>query len=475
MNGQGEMLVVDQGSHASRALQLAADGRVIGSGEAGVPAREPGPGRCEPDAEAIVDSVRRAVGEALAGRRPGDGVVAALATQRSTIACWDRETGEALAPVISWRDRRNARWIESLAPDPGEVRRVTGLVPSPHYGASKLRWCLDHQPRVSGARAAGRLCLGPLSSFLLFRLLEGRPFVVDPANASRTLLWDVTTGEWSPRMLDLFGIPADCLPRCVPSRHAFGALRLGGGEIPLRVCTGDQAAALFARGEPRRDTAYVNIGTGGFVQRPFDAPAGPVDGLLESVAWRDGDDTLRVLEGTVNGAGAAVTWLAGDLGIPETSLVEAAAAWMAEASNPPLFVNGVGGLGAPWWVPDCPVRFEGEGGPAEKTVAVLESIAFLLRANLEAMDAAAGPVTRLVVTGGLSRLDGLCARLASLAGVPAERPAETEATAAGLAFLLSGRSRGEGGSPDVFEPRPDPALAGRYARWREAMETAIRG
>jgi glycerol kinase len=127
--------------------------------------------------------------------------------------------------VLSWQDRRHAAWLDALALDPAELRAVTGLVASAHYGASKLRWCLDHLPEVSAAQAAGRLCCGPLASFVLHRLLDDRPCLADPANAARTLLFDLHAGDWSEALLGRFGIPRECLPRCVPSRHPFGVLR----------------------------------------------------------------------------------------------------------------------------------------------------------------------------------------------------------------------------------------------------------
>lgn len=468
----GHALLIDQGSHATRASLAGPDGSVTSPVGVDIAAYRPASDRCEHDAEALVASVSRAVAGAVADR---PATAAALATQRSTVVCWDRETGAALSPVISWQDRRSAHWLGELGLDSEEVRQVTGLVPSPHYGASKLRWCLDHLPAVRSALDQKRLCMGPLSSFLLFRCLAGQPFVVDPANASRTLLWDVTARDWSPLMLERFGIPRSCLPECVPSRYDFGLLVTGGIGVPLTVCTGDQAAALFAFGEPRSDTAYVNIGTGAFVQRPVDGPPPQVPGLLQSVAWQSGDVSTSVLEGTVNGAGSAMAWLAGQLSVPLEQLLGSADEWLSRSEPVPLFINGVGGLGAPFWKPDCPVRFIGHGDAAAKTVAVLESIAFLLATNLEAMRPALGRESRIVVSGGLARLDGLCGRLACVAGVPVERPGEVEATVAGLARLATGKTPAKGEPSRVFRASPDPPLESRYQRWREAVSAALAG
>jgi len=476
MPGAGYFLLLDQGSHASKAFLVGGDGEWLASGECPLDSTEPGPGLREHDPEQLLASVRGALDSAMRGIPPDASEVAVgIATQRSTVVCWDRETGEALSPVISWQDRRNSAWLDELALDPADVHRITGLVPSPHYGAGKLRWCLDHLPAVRKAQAAGRLCLGPLSSYLLSSLLEEHPFVVDPANASRTLLWDVGTGDWSPVMLGHFGIPAACLPRCVPSRWAYGTLSVAGRRGSVEVCTGDQAAALFAQGPPRPDALYVNIGTGAFIQRPADGTPPPVPGLLRSVAWRDATRTLIVLEGTVNGAGAALDWLAARVGRPVETLLERADPWLDGVQDPPLFINGVGGLGAPYWRPDCPVRFEGEaeGDVAASTVAVVESIAFLVQVNFEVIGAALGPARRVVVTGGLARLDGLCRRLAELTGLPVERPPQLQATSMGLARLMSSRVGRDAGPPEVFQPPGSGPVRERYGRWRRAMEAAV--
>ncbi len=235
--------------------------------------------------------------------------VAGLATQRSTIVCWERSTGRPLADAISWQDRRNAAWLERLRPHEAQVRALTGLVLSPHYGASKLRWCLDHLPAVQRAAHSGDLAAGPLSSFLTARLLAERPFVADPANAARTLLFDPQRLDWSPPLLATFDIAREHLPRCVPTRFEFGAMPFGRGRIPLRACTGDQSAAAYAFGPPLEDAAYVNLGTGAFVQRTVPSGVRPADGLLLSVLSSDGDGVAYSHEGTVNGAGSAIDWL----------------------------------------------------------------------------------------------------------------------------------------------------------------------
>jgi glycerol kinase len=471
-------LALDVGGHAARTIVFDAAGAAVAEGRAAIETQRPGPDRVEHDggalARAVTDAVARAA-EAL-GPRAAAIAAAGLATQRSTIACWDRATGEALCPVISWQDRRAAAWLAAFAPRAAEVRSVTGLVLSPHYGASKLRWCLDHVPRVREAQRRGRLALGPLASFLLCRILEERPVAADPANASRTLLWDAGRRDWSPALLDLFGVPRAALPRCVPSAHAYGTLAVGARRVPLVVCTGDQSAALFGGGAPREDTAYVNVGTGAFLQRVTGSARADAPRLLASVIWQEGERATYVMEGTVNGAGSALEEVGRALGFAPGEVDAGAAAWLAAAADPPLFLNGVSGLGSPWWVPRFESRFVGAGTPQEKIAGVLESIVFLLAVNLDEMRAARPGLARVLISGGISVLDEFCRRLAGLAGAAVERPSYPEATARGLAYLVAGRPGGWAWPPPLarFDPAPGAQSARRFDRWRAIIEEAVK-
>jgi len=465
------VLALDQGSHASRAVLYDSTGGVVAEARQAVGTRREGDDRVEQDPEELFGTLRTAAVDACDSPAVrGRAVVAAgLATQRSTVLCWERGSGRALTAALSWQDRRNAAWLAGLQPHAAEVRGITGLPLSPHYGASKLRWCLDHVPGLRQAAAAGRLAAGPLSSFLASRLAEQQPCLVDPANASRTLLYDPATLDWSEPLLRLFEVERTCLPACTPTRHAFGRLVLRERSVPLSICTGDQSAAAFAFGRPEPHTALVNIGTGAFVQRLAPEGASLPPGLLRSVLYADATGTLHAHEGTVNGAGGALDWLRGRV-VLDVDRALAALPAQPGRTEPPLFMNGVGGLGAPYWRADFPSEFVGDGDDLARLAAVLESIAFLLCVNLAALQRSA-PLARIRIGGGLARSDYLCRVLADASGLVVERHGVTEATARGVAFLAAGDPARWRTPPveRVFAPSGDAALAARFCRWQSGM------
>ena len=470
-------LALDQGGHASRAILYDAHGHAVADAFAPVATLRNAEGHVEHDPDALIGSLRRAIDDVcarpeIAGRRIA---AAGLATQRSSIACWNRDTGAALAPIVSWQDRRNAQWLQRLAPQADWIRRTTGLALTPHYGASKMRWCLDHLPDVRRAADSGVLAMGPLASYVLRRLLVPPPFVADPANASRTQLWDIATQDWSPALLALFGIDAAALPRCVTSRHDSGTLPTPAGSVPLTVATGDQSAVPFAFGALAPATAYVNVGTGAFVQRAIRDRLPEAPRLLASVVWSDPTGVDFMLEGTVNGAGSALDWFAQREGVDLPPMLAALANADPTTLAPPLFLNGISGIGAPFWVSSFDSRFIGTGDASARLAAVLESIVFLVNNNLDELRPHGPPLDRILVTGGMADNDFFCRALASVAGIPVFRSREREATAKGLAYLVAGQPAGwqARGDGDHFGPAQDLALAARFRAWITALRAAI--
>ncbi len=472
-------LTIDQGGHASRSLIFDRQGLIIASDFQKVDVHHPAEDKVEHDPEEVVSSIERAIKKVInaVGERSKDIVSAGLTTQRSSIVCWDNKTGKALSPVISWQDRRAAQWIKQFAQYDSMIHKATGLFPTAHYGVSKLCWCMENLPVVKEAYKEGRLAWGPMASFLIFRLVEQQPLLADPANASRTLLWSLQSLNWDRKLLDLFELPENPLPHCVPTRYPFGDINISGRSIPLQIVNGDQSAALFAYGQPTSETVYVNVGTGAFVQRPTSVYADDSSRLLTSVVLQEKNKVTYVLEGTVNGAGSAIAKIKDELKMDHKKVEQQLPEWLENAKSPPLFLNGVSGLGAPFWIPDFKSRFIGKGESWEKMVGVVESIIFLLVVNMREMEKSLPNPERILISGGLAVLDGLCQRLADLSEIPVYRPVEPEATARGLAYLLAGcPETWPETKPGVwFYPKKGREINERFNKWLKRMENSILG
>lgn len=395
---------------------------------------------------------------------------AGLACQRSSVVAWNRVTGEPLTPVLSWQDRRAADFLVPLASKAVAIKRTSGLFLSPHYGASKLRWMLDNCPELERPLQENELIFGPLAAFVIFNLIEGQPCIVDHVNASRTQLMDLKTHNWSPELLQEFGIARELLPTCQPTQSMYGNIR--GTQIPLTAVNGDQNAAIHGPGKLEDGTLIVNVGTGAFVLLSAGTQLIHHPSLLASIANSSQEQITYLLEGTVNGAGAAINWAADQWDQPD--LITNMAQWLAEVKSPPVFINTVGGLGSPFWNSVQNPYFLGEDAGQwlleEKAVAIIESIIFLIAINLEAMSNTGQTVKRIRITGGLSALDGLCQRLADLTKRAVLRPEMKQATSQGIAWLAANLNQGwhdlrDGMQVDYFLPKNGRSLQTRYRQF----------
>lgn len=474
-------LSIDQGGHASRALVFNHEGKMVASTYNEIETQYPAKHFVELDANEVIQSINNSIKQVI--EKLGDKkqyiISAGLATQRSNIVCWNKKTGEALSPIISWQDRRNTDWLEQFNDKNEHIHKKTGLFLSPHYGASKLRWCLDNIPEVTEALDNNSLAFGPMSSFLSFHLVKEKYLLTDPVNASRTQLWNIKTHTWDKELLELFGIPLSALPYCVPSVHHYGTIVLSDISIPLRLVTGDQSAAMYAQGHLQPDTAYVNTGTGAFVSRTSGPLALYSRRLLTSLIFRDSElhpDSQNhfVLEGTINGAGSALDWLKKQY--PDTNIYEHLSSWLNTVEKPPLFLNGVSGLASPFWRPNFISKFNQAAEINEKAVAIVESIIFLLKACLDEMSKLSSPPEQIQITGGLSSLAGLNQRLADLSGLPVYCPSECEATTRGTAYLLAEQPTywPEQDTGKWFTPNENHFLKERSDKWMELMLTTMR-
>ena len=462
---------VDQGSHSSRAVLFNDHGEILNTASQPVDLATHD-NHAEHDAIQLLESVKTVIDQLLSALDTDEvSCIAAcgIATQRSTVLAWD-SSGRALTPALSWRDTRATDKLNLLYGKAQEIHRITGLPLAPYYSASKMRWLLDHQPDLS-AYSAGDLRLSPLASYLLYNLVDEKPYVIDFSNAQRTQLFDVTLLDWSEQLCEWFGVDKKFLPASKPMCWQYGLL--AGTEIPITAVCGDQNAAIYGAGDLDVSTALVNIGSGAFILRQLPGYIHS-DAQLTGLAFANGGQVRYMREATVNGAGNALTWATIELGIHHTP--EMLNEWLREVPDPPLFMNTVGGLGTPWMRDDVEPGFinDADFTDAERCVAILESIVFLIQVNLDLMTREL-PVKRLRVSGGLSKLDGLCQKLASLSGLELERAETAEATARGVAWLAAGSpgSWTQVATTEVFYPLNDIELKNRYEHFQQKLNSLL--
>lgn len=462
-------LGVDQGTHSSRALLFDERGNEIAGSHEAVDINRLQAGHVEQNANQLITSVKSVIKKVLSSRGNTNNIAACgIATQRSTVLGWSSE-GIANGSVLSWQDVRGSDLIKALQPHEFEIQKLSGLPLSAHYGASKMRWLLDNVPINISSSKQNRL--SPLISFLLYHLIDGQPYLVDHSNAQRTQLMDINTLNWSGYLTNWFGVPESLLPTCMPLCADYGVLAESG--IPVTAVCGDQNAAMFGVGRMSETTALVNIGSGAFVLRQLPSNSESAN-QLTGIAYSDGETVQYIREATINGAGSALVWLEKKYNIDRID--ERIDDWLNTIDNPPLFINTVGGLGSPWWRQDIESEFfDAEmGNEGALVVAVVESILFMVRANLDLMTKES-PLKKLRVSGGLSRLDGLCQKLSDLCGLPVERADNLEATARGVAWLAADRpSRWvETGSVETFKPATDELLSARYVLYMQVLNQKL--
>jgi glycerol kinase len=495
----GHILVIDQGTTSTRAIVFGANGEPQAMAQEEFPQIYPHPGWIEHDPEDLWRTTLATAREAI--QRAGIDIRAiagiGIANQRETTLVWDRKTGVPIYNAIVWQDRRTAERCAELAAGGHQrlVRERTGLLLDPYFSATKIAWILDH---VEGARVRaerGELAFGTVDAFLLWRFTDGAVHATDVTNAARTSLLDIRSGQWDDELLALFRIPRAVLPSLRETADDFGSLTPGclGAALPVLAMAGDQQSALIGQACLRPGMVKATYGTGGFILLNTGATPVPSNhGMLTTIAYQWDGVRRYALEGAIFSAGATVQWLRDGLGIIANSAEASRLAAEADPEQAVYLVPAFAGLGAPHWRSDARGAVIGlTRGTTRKELAraALESVGYQTRDLLSAMHedayAALGerfdPVVR--VDGGMTASDWTLQFLSDILDAPVDRPAITETTALGVAFLAGWRA-GVYPGPEAFadrwrlDRRFSPAMDARtretrWAGWRDAVARTL--
>ena len=471
------------------------DGDDVASAQRDLTSHFPQPGRVEQDGDEIADlavATLRDVATQLRNR--GDRAVAlGITNQRETTIAFDRDNGHLAHRALVWQDRRTVARCDELR-DLGHeplVRRTTGLIVDPYFSATKMAWLLEGGHLDDATIPA----LTTVDGWLLWWLsgnANGGVFATEPSNASRTLLMDLASLDWSPAMTALFGVDRALLPTIRSSTTSFATVsasvvpELAG--LPITAILGDQQAALFGQAGFEAGIVKATYGTGAFVMANVggEIPE-PVDGLLTTVAWDLGayGSTAYALEGSAFVAGAAIQWLRDELGfIDAASELEPLAREVPDAGGV-MVIPAFTGLGSPFWQPDARGAIVGLNQSTRRphvARALVEALAYQVRAMTDAFVESGVSLRELRADGGAAQMDLLLETQATASATTVVRSASLEATARGAATLaglaagfwrsldeLSERWRAE----RFFAPMNRDGLDESYRSWRRAIDRGV--
>lgn len=487
------VLAIDQGTTNTKALVIDASGSIVARASVPVAVTHPHPGWAEQSGEAIWRSVQAAVAECLRIRPDIKLASIGISNQRESVLLWDRVTGDALGPCVTWQCRRSTERLAPLRRPEVEtlVAEKTGLGLDPLFPAAKIGWLLDNIAGVRVAAKAGNVCAGTVDSWLLSKLTGGKMHATDFSNASRTQLFDIHRLCWDDELGRLFGVPVALLPQAMPSDSPFG-VTAAQGAIPqgVTVCSmmGDSHAALYGHGIRAPGAVKATYGTGSSLMTITERPVLSRNGLSSTIAWGTGREVAYALEGNISVSGQAAAFATSLLGLSgEAALAQLAQS--VESSEGVFFVPALAGLGAPHWRADVRGLFTGMSlstRPAHFARATLEAIALQINDVFVAMQADRGiELSALSADGGASQNDLLMQIQSDVLQRPVRRSrvAELSAIGAGIMAGIGGGLWTEEHAlsrlmteADVFAPTSGEGSRDRLvAGWRSAINQAIAG
>ncbi|QDU08007.1 glycerol kinase GlpK [Gimesia aquarii] len=485
------VLALDQGTTSSRSILFNHQGQIEATAQQEFEQIFPSPGLVEHNPEAIWDSQLATAQKVIrqSGADLSEIAAIGITNQRETIVLWDRDTGKPVSNAIVWQSRLTAGRCDQLKAEGYEklFREKTGLVLDAYFSGSKIEYLLNEISGLRDQAKAGKILMGTIDTFLIWRLTGGKVHVTDPSNASRTLLYNIHTHEWDDELLDVFDIPRYMLPEVKSSSEVYGETtsELFGAPIKIAGIAGDQQAATFGQGCFESGSAKNTYGTGCFMlMNTGEQPVLSDAGLLTTIGWSINGKVTYCLEGSVFIAGAAIQWLRDGLQIIKTAPEVEALASQVEDSGDVFFIPAFVGLGAPYWNQDARGTLIGitRGSTKEHIArAVLESLAYQSCDVLHAMEQDSDiKLNSLKVDGGAAANSLLMQFQADMLDVPVQRPVVHETTALGAAYLAGlavgfWQDQAEVTNNWALDAEYQPSMeASRrdhlYQRWQKAIE-----
>ena len=443
---QKYILSLDQGTTSSRAIIYNENGEICSVAQKEYRQIYPQPGWVEHNPMDIWSSQIGVASEVIAkfGIQPDEIAALGITNQRETTVIWDRATGKPVYNAIVWQDHRTAGICDELKKNGyGElVKQKTGLEIDAYFSATKIKWILDNVKGIRRRAIKGELAFGTIDSWLVWKLTHGQKHVTDVTNASRTMLFNISTMTWDEELLKLFDIPIELLPEVYPNDQviATSTASVLNSEIPIAGLIGDQQAALFGQMCIEKGMAKNTYGTGCFLMMNIgNRPIMSSNRLITTIAWQLGNKPTYALEGSVFVGGAVVQWLRDELDFFEDTADVELMVKKAKDNNGVYFVPAFTGLGAPYWNQHAKGIIKGitRGTKKEHIArAAIESIAYQSYDVFNAMEQDMGlKIKNIRVDGGASSNNFLMQFQSDILQKTVQRPEILETTSLGAAYL----------------------------------------
>lgn len=482
------ILAIDEGTTNAKAVVIDDNAQILTKASAHVSLSHPQPGWAEQDPEEIFSAVVKVMAEALKDLPKEQLRAIAISNQRESVLAWDRVTGQALTPLVSWQCRRSVEICEQIAAkaQSSKIKQATGSLLDPLFPATKIVWLLSHLPNGYERALGGEICVGTVDSWLVWKLTAGKSFVTDYSNASRYQLFNIHTLHWDLSLLDLFHVPLNCLPEVIASTGIRGFTKNCPGipdAVPIHSQIGDSHAAFFGQGGYQRGVVKATYGTGSSLMTLVEPQTQSDSRISMTVGWHDGQVHMA-LEGNITHSGAAIEYMSTLLGVNSVDKLEQMRQGCLDKHSGVFFIPALAGLGAPHWRPKAKGVIYGltdSSTPEVLACAAFESVAYQVADLFFAMREVANiPFEKLSVDGGATKNKALMQFQADLLGVPLIKNNVSEVSALGAAYL-AGFSLGWWPdyaalsklpkSVELITPNQDSQLIQeKYSEWKQLVQ-----
>ena len=351
MNG---ILAIDQGTTSSRAIIFSKSGKKLISSQLEFRQYFPKNGWVEHNPNEIWSTTIKVTKNVLLKSKKLKINIKALGitNQRETTICWDKRTGEPVYNAIVWQDRRTENYCKKIKKNEKLIRKKTGLFLDPYFSATKIKWIIDNVPKAKKLFKKNELLFGTIDSFLIWKLTNGKIHATDATNASRTMLFNITSNKWDKDILKIFKLNEKILPTVKNSADDFGftSEKIVGQKIRISAVLGDQQAAAIGQACFEKGSVKSTYGTGAFLlMNTGEKKLISKNKLITTICYRINNKTTYALEGSIFIAGAGVQWLRDKIRLIENAYETEKIAKSKKNSKGVYVVPAFTGLGAPYW------------------------------------------------------------------------------------------------------------------------------